>query len=664
MAIPAPNLDNRRFQDIVDEAKRLIPHYCPEWTDHNVSDPGVALIELFAWMTDMLLYRVNQVPEKNYLKFLELIGMSLAPPQAAGAPVTFYLTVPAQTELQIVQGTEVATMRTETSPAIIFTTEKDLTIQPPLIQAVATRSMSGGTERWIGHDLKRLPTPSGAISMFSNSPVPDDAFCLALGKDHSHHVLLLRLGCKQAGATGVIPDAPPIEWQVWQGPIARWVNCPIEQDTTQGFNGDGEIVLRLPQMQEEEFGGIRAYWLRCRVTAPKPGQEPYHVSPLIERYLHLEALGGTVQARHAITVKNEILGYSEGTPGQSFKLLNTPVLSRDPATDYLEVLRSGGSAERWQEVEDFGDSEQSDRHYTLDSLDGSLTFGPALLQPDGSVYRFGAIPPAGSALRFRRYQYGSGGIGNVPAGVITVMKSAIPYIAKCTNWEAAVGGRDAQSIEDAKLRAAWFLRARTRAVTADDFEFHATQVSGIARARCLAPGELLGDTSDIPPGQVFVIVLPQVENPEKPQAEQIVLSAKLREKLLDDLRKRSVIGSAVEARLPDMIWISVRAELRLPEGSDPALQQETKRLAEAALTRYLNPYIGGTEGKGWPFGRDLHLSELFSLLQRLPHVEFIESIKMERSRPRGTVPSEPAPPRVRLRPHELIGSGLHFVLIR
>ena len=59
-------LDDRRFQDIVDQAKRLIPQYCPEWTDHNVSDPGVALIELFAWMTDLLLYRVNQVPDKMY----------------------------------------------------------------------------------------------------------------------------------------------------------------------------------------------------------------------------------------------------------------------------------------------------------------------------------------------------------------------------------------------------------------------------------------------------------------------------------------------------------------------------------------------------------------------------------------------------------------------
>src|SRR5947209_6531638 len=117
MPLPTPSLDDRHFQDIVDQAKRLIPHYCREWTDHNVSDPGVTLIELFAWMTDMLLYRVNQVPDKNYIKFLELIGVQLEEPRAATAPVTFYLSTYLSTaqsaEVTIPADTEVATVRTE-----------------------------------------------------------------------------------------------------------------------------------------------------------------------------------------------------------------------------------------------------------------------------------------------------------------------------------------------------------------------------------------------------------------------------------------------------------------------------------------------------------------------------------------------------------------------
>src|ERR671935_227532 len=71
----------------IEQAKRLIQRNTTYWTDHNVSDPGVTLIEAFAWMTDQLLYRPNRVPDRNYIKFLELIGVHLYPPAAAHAPV-------------------------------------------------------------------------------------------------------------------------------------------------------------------------------------------------------------------------------------------------------------------------------------------------------------------------------------------------------------------------------------------------------------------------------------------------------------------------------------------------------------------------------------------------------------------------------------------------
>jgi predicted phage baseplate assembly protein len=85
MALPVPNLDDRRFQDFVDDAKRLISQRCPAWTDHNVSDPGVTLIELFAWMTDQLVYRLNRVPDRQYVTFLDLLGVQLFPPTTSAA---------------------------------------------------------------------------------------------------------------------------------------------------------------------------------------------------------------------------------------------------------------------------------------------------------------------------------------------------------------------------------------------------------------------------------------------------------------------------------------------------------------------------------------------------------------------------------------------------
>src|SRR5437660_7921898 len=152
MSLPAPNLDDRRFQDIVDEAKRRIPQYCPEWTDHNVSDPGVALIELFSWMTDLLLYRLNQTPDKMYVKFLELLGIRLEAPRAANVPITFHLSAAQPGDVVIPENTEVATVRTESNPAIIFTTESNLIIRPPVLVGAFTRDIDRRDEgAWEEH---------------------------------------------------------------------------------------------------------------------------------------------------------------------------------------------------------------------------------------------------------------------------------------------------------------------------------------------------------------------------------------------------------------------------------------------------------------------------------------------------------------------------------
>src|ERR1700712_5508023 len=125
MALPVPNLDDRRFQDLVDDAKRMVQRRCPEWTDHNVSDPGVTLIETFAFMTDQLLYRLNQVPDRMYVTFLEMIGLRLLAATPAKAPVTFWLSAPAVTNVGIPLGTSVATVRTDREESIIFSTREE-----------------------------------------------------------------------------------------------------------------------------------------------------------------------------------------------------------------------------------------------------------------------------------------------------------------------------------------------------------------------------------------------------------------------------------------------------------------------------------------------------------------------------------------------------------
>ena len=158
MGLEAPRLDDRAFEDIVEEARRRIALYTPEWTDHNLSDPGITLIELFAWMTDIVLYRLNRVPDKHFIKFMELIGMRLHEAEPARVPVSFWLTAPQPVTIIIPSDTEVATTRTETEPAIVFTTDGSMEIKVPKLVQVMTSYDSTEGRMFTSHDVESMQT--------------------------------------------------------------------------------------------------------------------------------------------------------------------------------------------------------------------------------------------------------------------------------------------------------------------------------------------------------------------------------------------------------------------------------------------------------------------------------------------------------------------------
>src|SRR3954454_11121591 len=125
--IPPPKLDDRSFHDIVEEAISMIPRYAPEWTNHNPSDPGITLIELAAWMTDLLIYQLNQVPDKNYVAFLNLLGIKLRPPKAANALVRFQL-VDGAAKQRVPMGTQVSTPQATEENTVTFETARDAVV--------------------------------------------------------------------------------------------------------------------------------------------------------------------------------------------------------------------------------------------------------------------------------------------------------------------------------------------------------------------------------------------------------------------------------------------------------------------------------------------------------------------------------------------------------
>ena len=125
--LEAPDLDDRTWEEIVAQARALIPTYAPSWTDHNLSDPGITLIELFAWLVEGLIFRLNRVPDKNLIEFLNLIGVTRDPPTPASTYLTYRLATEADA-LIVPKGHQVSTPQTEENEAVVFETDRELRV--------------------------------------------------------------------------------------------------------------------------------------------------------------------------------------------------------------------------------------------------------------------------------------------------------------------------------------------------------------------------------------------------------------------------------------------------------------------------------------------------------------------------------------------------------
>jgi len=653
MPLPAPNLDDRSFQDIVDEAKRLIPRFCPEWTNHNLSDPGVALIELFAWMSEMVLFRLNQVPERLYVHFLNLVGIEPFPPSVARADLTFWLSAPLEQPVAVPAGTQVTTALGASAAAagrepIVFTTSTELVIAPPVLKAALTGTATDDRLTDVWDDLRY---PNVTATCFPSDPLQvGDAFYLGFTESLAGLAIRLTVTADAAGI-GVDPRNPPLQWQVWTGDA--WIEAPVHSDTTGGLNRAGEIVLLVPmQHQLLTMANTGAYWLRAVLTEPKRNQPQYQASPKIGS-LSVVAIGGTVAAEHAEHAAGELLGRSDGTPGQSFTVTRAPVLPRS-AGEHV-VVTDRGVATDWQEVDDFTQSGQEDRHYTFSSGSGVITFGPRVRYPDGSVRQHGAIPRDGSEISISGYRFGGGAQGNVGAKTLTVLRSTVPYIASVSNRLAATGGVDPETVAEAKERGPLTLRTGQRAVTAGDFERLTREASiEVARARCLPSPDGVGP--------VRVLVVPDVRSEARThQLDDFAISEPLLTQISTHLDRHRLVGSAVEIGTPYYQGVSVAALVHSPPGRPAAL---VRQRAIDALTRYINPLTGGAEGTGWLFDTDLNAAVVAQLLESVEGVERVEELLLFEYDLRNGHRLGSGRDTIRLKPHSLFLSAQHQVVVR
>ncbi|MEM7553305.1 MAG: putative baseplate assembly protein [Cyanobacteria bacterium P01_A01_bin.84] len=697
--LPSSNLDDRAFDDLVEECIMRIPRYCPEWTDHNLSDPGITLVELFAWLTDQMLLRFNQVPRKNYVAFLELLGIRLQPPAPARTELTFYLSSDLPEAYTIPEAFEVSTIRTETAEAITFSTDFSLIIGKPRILHFLTAQ----TVELIPQSLRERVTinwnrhsddfwEGNEQSIFEEEPQQGNCFYLVIDSDDPLDGNVLEINFKGASATptGINPNQPPRRWEAWNGDNWQPVLLQEADDQTRGFSfyeiiqqggtpeQGAETRLHLPQsFPVTNFTSYRGRWLRCIYTQSERNQPGYNRSPRITA-LGVRSVGGTVRGSQSNLKEDERLGISNGMPGQTFQLQETPVLERRE-NEYVIVIPPSGLPQRWQEVRDFADSTAQDLHYTIDSITGTIQFGPLIREPgqikreteirkgiqqataDDTIlqvsdiernkqhHQYGAIPARGAEIRMVAYHSGGGRHGNVQAHSLRFLKSAIPYVASVTNHKPAINGSDAESLEQAVIRAPQVLRTRDRAVTAEDFEVLAQQAGrgAIARVRCL------GADSNRQAGTVGLMIVPKTNTDAIAYGsglspEKFDLSPALQEQVLNYLDDRKLLGIRIQLHQPEYVGVSVQTEITLePLYDNPLARDEIIRNIKISLYKFLNPLTGGIDGKGWAFGRPVYESDIVALLQQTQGVRYLGPVLLFPIQKQGdTWVRQPSPDRI------------------
>ena len=579
MPLVEPVLDNRTFDDLVAELRLRIPRFSKEYTNFNESDPGMTLVDLFAWLTEQTLFQLNQVPRKNYIKFLKLLGESAAAARPAKSRVTFVSVANNKGPVTVPAGFRITAQVNDGNPSLIFETDRGVGVIGSPLKAVGVYDgatlipFTAANERpgTKFHPFGQRPAPGSALYLgFANpgeNPFPQEStFFVFLPPEAT--------AGKAQPSNAPLPQ-PPVNlvWE-YRGPT-DWVRMNIFADESLAFTREGYIRLERPaqikafkidRLHEEEL-----LWIRARIDGAtyQAGRAP-----------HIDIIRpNTVDAINFSTDRNRVLGTSIGHASEAFPLGRRPV---EPESIVIQV---GESTEPWIRKDDFLSSKKDDPHFVVDAGAGTIQFG------DG---KHGRIPPAGTVIMATQFRWGGGPRGNLAtAGLIKDMTGSVTGIEKVSNERAATGGGEEQSLDEIIAEGPQYLRRRNRAVTPDDFASFAKDVNGVRNAvagPCRHP--------DFPgvevAGAVTVYIVPETsERPPNASAELI----------------RSVAGVLNGVRLlttevfvASPAFTEIRVEARLQASPHVAFDAVAKA-ARQALDQLLDPQT-------WPFGKALHSTEI------------------------------------------------------
>jgi len=243
-------------------------------------------------------------------------------------------------------------------------------------------------------------------------------------------------------------------------------------------------------------------------------------------------------------------------------------------------------------------------------------------QADGSLRHHGGVPPRGATLVVAAYRSGGGRRGNVTTGQVRVLKTSVPYVARVENRAPAVGGADAETLEDAKVRGPMLLRSRGRAVTAEDFVQLTHGIAPeVARVHCAPSRE--GDGGE----GVAVLVVPHVVSDAvgRVRRADLVPHESLLERIASGLDERRLVGTRLIVTPPVYVGLTIVVDVAARERYD---SEEVHDDVLRAMYALLDPLTGGPDGTGWPFGRPVQSHEVHAALARIPGVDMSQEVRV------------------------------------
>jgi len=644
MPLSAPDLDQRKFQDLVREVRARIPVHTPEYTNFNSSDPGQTLIDVFAFLSETLLYRLNRYPEGARRKFLQLLGMPLAEATSARGLVAFSndrghllpTTLDAAAEIragqipfQVLRGLDVlpvtplmiykqpVTGATDDVKALYRQLYASFRGQPPAADvalytsvvfdppksAPVDLSQAAGNCLWIALlartkelvDVTRGAIGGKTLSIGIVPSLTDAQRRLApAGQVGTARGDLLTVEAPRLPASGRLPTNPAQRVPQYQPLAVSASGDPLAEPAVLDVILPPAPELKLwPDLDPLESG----------VGDFPPAMEDTAAADLIITWLRVRLARGSQATLFYVGINaalveqrehvfNELLASGTGEPDQAVQLSNAPVLS---ATVKLTITPPGGKPEVWERIDDL--SAAGPEVPVRDTRVAPGTQPPpaspskvyAVDAESGSI-QFGdglrgARPPQGAIVR-AEYDFSSGRAGNVGAGAISTGAS-LPGGVKVSNPIPAWGGADSETVEQGEKQIPRYLQHRDRLVTAEDFETITLRTPGVLIGRVeVVPTynpQLAGSEPGDAAGAITLMLIPRndSEQPDAPRPDRLFLDTICRY-----LNPRRLVTTELFLRGPTYIDVWVSVGVKVAPGASSAVVREA---ISAALRSFLAP---------------------------------------------------------------------------